>query len=118
MNKLQSLLHLLGKEFKKKLKLSETIDLDTEINVDYVYKMKELFYFHEICIIEISSYLNEIGLGSLGMILSQLFLNFKQNMSYFLKLNIFFFKMKHLLPANEKKNDYQSSICFKFFLKI
>lgn len=112
MDKLQSLLHLLGKEFKQKLKLSETINLDTEIKVDYVYKMKELFHLHEICIIEISSYLNDIGLGSLGMILSQLFLNFKHNMLYFLKFNIFFFKMKHFFPENEKKNDYQNSLSF------
>jgi hypothetical protein len=109
MSKLQSLMNLLEKEFKRKFKLSETINLDTEIKLDYVYKMKELFHFHEICIIEISSFLSGLGMGSLGIILSQLFKNFKQNMAYFLKFNIFFFKMKNFFPAKDKKNarDYK-----------
>ena len=104
------MLDLIDKEFKKKFNISSTIALDVEITEEYLLNLKKFYQFYLLCLIEICNKLNDIGLGVLGLTLIQIFQTFKANMAFFLKFNIFFFKMKNLYKEAKAEPSPESII--------
>lgn len=104
MRKIQLLLELTDKEFKKKFNLTSTISLDMEISCDFLLQIKKFYQFYLLCLIEICNKLGDIGLGFASATLLQLFQTFKLNMAFFMKFNIFFFKMKNFYKEEKPCN--------------
>ena len=67
-----------------------------EMAPEYLLSLKKFYQFYLLCLIELCNKMSEIGLGTLGLTMVQLFQTFKLNMAYFFKFNIFFFKTKNL----------------------
>ena len=119
MEKMQTLVDLIDKEFRKRFEINDTtFHLDSEIKLEYLMELKEFFKLHAICLLEICTKLTNIGFVSLGLILMQIFHNFKANMAYFLRFNIFFFKMKNFVRQDEEKKKEKANNIRKTIINI
>lgn len=103
-HKIQVLIELTDKQFKKKFNLSCPISLDSEISKDFFFSLKKFYQFYLLCLMELCTKLSETGLGFLTPLLMLLFQSFKIHMAFFMKFNVFFFKMKNLYTEKESKN--------------
>ena len=110
--KIQILLELLDKEFKKKFNITNNLNLDVEITQEYLFGLKKFYQFYLLCLVELCNKINHFGLGFLSVTIMQMFQTFRVNMAFFMKFNIFFFKMKNLYTESKTDDAPQESYTF------